>query len=100
MPQIALASEQIDDISAFLLDQTPDPPLMPLPNLTTDPYRGARLFRERACLQCHTAASEGGSTGPALDHLGHKINRRWLHHFLSAPPPMPNVLCPSKKRRT
>ena len=82
MPQVALRPQELDDVMAFLLDQTPDLPLIPLPNLVADPYRGARLFQERACRQCHAAAGEGGTTGPALDRLGRKTSRRWLNNFL------------------
>ena len=32
-----------EDVMAFLLDQTPDLPLIPLPNLVADPYQGAVL---------------------------------------------------------
>ena len=32
--------------------------------LPADPRRGRRLFREKACVECHTAEDEGGDTGP------------------------------------
>ncbi|HEV2010865.1 MAG TPA: cytochrome c, partial [Candidatus Limnocylindria bacterium] len=37
----------------------------------TDPIqRGRQVYREKSCGSCHQIGSEGGTTGPALTHVG------------------------------
>ena len=39
-----------------------------------DAYRGGRLFESLQCQGCHAAGGTGGRVGPALDHLGWKVD--------------------------
>ncbi len=43
-----------------------------------DPARGAQLFRELGCVQCHRSGGDGGSLGPDLSAVGNRFGRRDL----------------------
>lgn len=50
-----------------------------------DAARGEKLFRDRACLSCHAAGSEGGRLGPDLSHVGLNYSREQLRESLVDP---------------
>jgi len=41
-----------------------------------DPARGAALFRELSCVQCHRFGADGGSLGPDLGAVANRFSRR------------------------
>jgi len=85
MPRVLLGPEEREHILAFMLGLSPNRRMPSWPDLEADPYKGADLFAELQCQQCHRVAGEGGQEGPGLDRLGHKTSRRWLYAFLKAP---------------
>ena len=44
--------------------------------LAGDPARGAALFRELSCVQCHRSGGDGGSLGPDLSAVANRFSRR------------------------
>jgi putative heme-binding domain-containing protein len=50
-----------------------------------DAARGAALFRDKACRNCHAAGGEGGRLGPDLSHVGLNYSREHLRESLVEP---------------
>lgn len=46
---------------------------------------GARLFRDKGCIACHSLRGEGGHVGPALDDVHRRISRGELLQRLRDP---------------
>ena len=40
--------------------------------------RGAKLFRQGECIQCHTINGKGGAVGPNLSSVGGRRSRDWI----------------------
>jgi len=82
MPHPRLSPLEIDQLTAFLFAQKPTQLLPVPPKRTADPYRGAEVYERMGCAKCH---GDNSRTGPGLNRIGEKINRRWLYAFLKAP---------------
>ena len=56
------------------------PPLTPeVVGVTSGPVaEGARLFHDRACLNCHLIEGQGGRRGPNLSHIGNLLTKEDL----------------------
>jgi putative heme-binding domain-containing protein len=50
-----------------------------------DTARGAKLFREAGCVQCHRVGSEGGFAGPDLTAIASRFDRRTLLESIIEP---------------
>lgn len=77
---------------------TPGPgqPLPEAPKSTQEPppgqpsdlaERGAVLFKDKGCLDCHQLGGQGGDFGPPLDGVGTRQSTEQLSQFLLNPPP-------------
>ena len=59
---------------------------------------GAAVFKARGCMNCHSLHGEGGSFGPALDHVGRNLTIEQIEHYVKDPKSMnPNALMPPQK---
>lgn len=50
-----------------------------------DPARGARIFRESLCIQCHRVRGEGGANGPDLTGVAGRFSRADLLRAILEP---------------
>ncbi len=70
-----IIGEQAPWSPAFEAKQLPTPVVS---TLTGPAQRGAQLFAERGCLQCHAIAGQGGRRGPDLSTVGSRLNREQM----------------------
>ena len=47
--------------------------------------RGAKLFREGECIQCHTINGKGGAVGPNLTSVGSRRTKDWIVQQIKRP---------------
>ncbi len=47
--------------------------------------RGAKLFRQSECIQCHTISGKGGAVGPNLTTVGSRRSRDWIVQQIKNP---------------
>ncbi len=47
--------------------------------------RGAKLFRQIECIQCHTINGKGGAVGPNLSSVGNRRSRDWIVQQIKKP---------------
>ena len=47
--------------------------------------RGAKIFRENQCIQCHTIRGKGGAVGPNLTTVGSRRSRDWIAQQIKTP---------------
>ena len=71
----------------FVKDWELDELLREVAALTTkpDPVRGAEVFRQAACVQCHRTGGEGGALGPDLTSVTRRFTRRDLFEAIVDP---------------
>ncbi len=72
---------ELNDLIAFLKSASPNPADEPLYVLPGRADEGKRLFEEKGCIECHSAAGKGGTLGPDLAERG---VHRSLTEFASA----------------
>lgn len=83
--------EGVRDASYLSLVWTPvsTPPTTVVPEgspaLLAIAYEGQQLFEGLDCPVCHRVGPQGGSVGPALDHIGLVRDRAWLRDLLLDP---------------
>jgi mono/diheme cytochrome c family protein len=47
--------------------------------------RGAKVFRQNQCIQCHTIKGKGGAVGPNLTTIGSRRSREWIVQQIKNP---------------
>ena len=47
--------------------------------------RGAKLFRQNECIQCHTIHGKGGAVGPNLTNVGSRRSRDYIVQQIKNP---------------
>ncbi len=47
--------------------------------------RGAKIFRQSECIQCHTISGKGGAVGPNLTTVGSRRSREWIVQQIKNP---------------
>ncbi len=58
--------------------------------------RGAKLFRQNECIQCHTIKGKGGAVGPNLTTVGSRRSRDYILQQIKDPKSHnPNTAMPS-----
>ncbi len=58
--------------------------------------RGAKLFQQGECIQCHTIKGKGGAVGPNLTTVGSRRSREWIVQQIKNPATHnPNTVMPS-----
>jgi len=72
---------ELNDLIAYLKSASPNPADEPLYVLPGRADEGKRLFEEKGCIECHSAAGRGGTLGPDLAERG---VHRSLTEFASA----------------
>lgn len=63
-------------------------PMYPVTNhydFSEEGLRGATLFREKGCTNCHRALRDGTNMGVVLDGLGSKYDFNYFYDFLKTP---------------
>lgn len=98
MPNLDVTGQEADDLVAFLewtgnIDNHDWPPQDSEEAMSAAERRlsggvgmsrGAAAFREK-CMSCHSIGGSGGSTGPALDHVGAKYDAGQIASYILDP---------------
>lgn len=98
MPNLHVTEQEADDLVAFLewtgnIDNHDWPPQDSEEAMSAAERRlsggvglsrGAAAFREK-CMSCHSIGGEGGSTGPALDHIGSLYDAGQIARYIEDP---------------
>jgi nitric oxide reductase subunit C len=59
---------------------------------------GASVFQTRGCMNCHSLHGKGGTSGPALDTIGRKLNKEQIEHYVRDPQSVnPKAVMPPQK---
>ncbi len=66
LPFPVLSGNEIADLLAYIQSLNPAPPNAVRYAFPGSPNRGAILFKEKKCIQCHRVNGEGGTIGPDL----------------------------------
>ncbi len=62
--------------------------------------RGAKLFQENRCKECHTIDGKGGAVGPNLSFVGSRRSRDYIVQQIENPSSHnPNTAMPSFKKQ-
>jgi len=85
MPPIALASEQMNSLSAFLLKLTPENARSLLDDTPEFVIQGAMVFEKYACVNCHRVNGNGTQVGPPLNGVGRRRTRDWVKEHFAEP---------------
>lgn len=94
MPNYQFKDDELRDISAFLVPQSPTPasapPLAPAPPDAATLQAGASLYGESFCASCHAVQNAaglmvGGNVGPELTRIGMKAKPAWLAKWIGNP---------------
>jgi ubiquinol-cytochrome c reductase cytochrome b subunit len=98
MPPIALASEQMNSLAAFLLKLNPDNASSLLNQTPEFAIAGAMVFEQRACINCHRVNGNGMSVGPLLNGLARRHTKDWVkEHFTDPKKLSPGSIMPAYK---
>jgi nitric oxide reductase subunit C len=112
MPNQKVSAAEIDDLIAFFtwvgnVENGDWPPQDSKKRLSRGEERmvagtglsaGAAVFQSRGCMNCHSLHGTGGSSGPALDTIGRKLDREQVEHYIRNPKSVnPKALMPAQK---
>jgi ubiquinol-cytochrome c reductase cytochrome b subunit len=98
MPPIALDSEQMNSLAAFLLKLDPDNASGLLNETPEFAIEGAMVFQKRACINCHRVNGNGMSVGPPLNGLARRHTKDWVKAHFSDPKKLsPGSIMPAYK---
>lgn len=80
-------------IAAFLLFTVE---LLPCAAWGAPESPGAKLFKEKGCIGCHSIGGRGGHVGPELDTVGDRYTSEWIYVWLRNPAAVkPGTLMPN-----
>ncbi len=87
MPNFRLQTQEIEDLSTFLLSQRETASLdsSGIDWSKADPDHGRAVFGAARCVSCHRINDRGGTLGPDLSMVGSKVRRDWLFGFIKDP---------------
>jgi nitric oxide reductase subunit C len=112
MPRQNVSDAELDQLVAFFtwvgnVDNGDWPPQDSKGRLTRGEERmimgagvapGAAVFQTRGCMNCHSLHGEGGSSGPALDTVGRRMNKEQIEHYIRDPRSVnPSAAMPPQK---
>lgn len=110
MPQNNLTQDEITKLVAFFqwvdnIDTQDWPPQDSKKRIPTGARRlmegatlskGAALFKEQGCFDCHQLAGTGGTSGPALDEVGLRLGEEMIEEIIVNPQKVnPNATMPA-----
>ena len=99
MPQEHVSDVEIENLVAFFnwvgeIDNGDWPPQDSKNRLTRGEQRlslgatvspGAAVFQTKGCMNCHTLHGVGGTFGPVLDTIGHKLTPEQIEQYIHNP---------------
>ena len=56
-----------------------------VPSAVTEHARGPELLHHHECMQCHSLAGDGGTTGPAFDGVGARLQPDYMEAWIRNP---------------
>jgi len=84
MPPIQLNNDQLNALSAFLLQLTPEN-ASALDSVPTIAVKGAQIFVNRGCGMCHMVNGVGAKFGPALNGVSRRHTKEWVDKHFANP---------------
>jgi mono/diheme cytochrome c family protein len=66
IPRPSFTGSELVDLIAYIKSSGPEKTAQPVTVLPGSPERGRKLFTEKRCVECHSAAGRGGNVGPDL----------------------------------
>lgn len=84
MPPVRLNDIQLTALVAFLMKLTPES-APALENTPTEAGRGAMVFQENECGNCHLANGSGTKVGPTLNGISLRRSREWIEEQVRNP---------------
>jgi ubiquinol-cytochrome c reductase cytochrome b subunit len=98
MPPIALARDQMNSLTAFLLKLNPENARPLLDNTPDFAVQGAMIFERERCVTCHRLNGNGTAVGPPLNGLARRRTRDWVkEHFVEPQKLSPGTIMPPYK---
>jgi mono/diheme cytochrome c family protein len=95
MGNFRLEPEEVEALSAFLLEPHGAVELDLVDWAGADAERGGEIFRGSRCVTCHSVNGRGGTLAPELGHIGAKVTRDWLYSWIRDPHRLqPDTLMP------
>jgi mono/diheme cytochrome c family protein len=95
MGDFRLQREEVEALSAFLLEPHGTVELAEVDWRWADAERGGEIFRASRCVTCHSVDGRGGTLAPELGHVGAKVTRDWLYSWIRDPHRLqPDTLMP------
>jgi cytochrome c2 len=79
----AQQQEMVLALMALLYSSAPSPGAQVAP--VGDAAAGARRFKTRGCVACHSSCKTSDAPGPNLSQAGARLQRAWLHRWLAGP---------------
>jgi ubiquinol-cytochrome c reductase cytochrome b subunit len=84
MPPIQLNNDQLNALSAFLLQLTPEN-VSALDSVPAIAVKGAQIFVNRGCGMCHMVNGVGARFGPTLNGVAQRHTKEWVEKHFANP---------------
>ncbi len=95
MPPILLSDAKLNALAAFLLKLTAEN-ADTISSVPEDIPRGAQIYLEQSCGECHTVNGVGAKLGPPLNGVGMRRSQDWIaKHFANPAAMSPGSIMPS-----
>ncbi len=94
MPPILLSDSKLNALAAFLLKLTPENAAS-VASAPEEVLRGAQVYEDQSCGNCHMVNGVGAKLGPPLNGVGTRRSRDWIaKHFANPAAMSPGSIMP------
>ncbi len=97
MPPILLSDAKLNSLASFLLKLTPENAGV-VASAPEDILRGAQIYEDQSCGNCHMVNGVGAKIGPPLNGVGARRSKDWIaRHFANPAALSPGSIMPPAK---